>query len=190
MKNVVIFAITLTLFGCGGDFQTAGFTAQGPDVETGGAMALETGGAPSTGGKAASGGSPAVDSGPAGSGGAPVATGGSPSTGGVVVATGGVPAVDAGCTLVTHDNGLGATWQDCAPSGTHDAEHAMKACRESGAASCVVDITCSDTCFRVYGTSGAQGIASWLYGPECALDGIVVPWGDSLCDVANDRTWG
>jgi hypothetical protein len=88
--------------GTGGVFQGTGGSFQG----TGGAS--QTGGAPGTGGV--------------------VGSGGSPGTGGVS-GTGGIVSVDAdACAPVTHDNGLGQTWQDCVPLGTYDLDQAMKAC--------------------------------------------------------------
>ena len=41
-----------------------------------------------------------------------------------------------GCALVTHVNGLGQAWQDCAPLGTFDMVEAMNACQASAAAIC------------------------------------------------------
>lgn len=39
---------------------------------------------------------------------------------------------DLACTY-THSNGLGKTWTDCVPLGTHNEEQAMKACAASSA---------------------------------------------------------
>lgn len=44
------------------------------------------------------------------------------------------------CTLVTHDNGLGQTWQDCSPLGTYnDLGQSIAACHASGAVTCTGD---------------------------------------------------
>lgn len=48
-----------------------------------------------------------------------------PSTGtGGATSTGG----STGCTLVTHSNGMGQTWQDCVALATYDSAQATKAC--------------------------------------------------------------
>jgi hypothetical protein len=97
----------------------------------GGATAVGTGGATATGGTttAGTGGTPG-SGGATGTGGATVSTGGVTGTGGVT-ATGGVTGTGGttACTLVTHDNGLGQTWQDCVALGTLTTSQAMKACQ-------------------------------------------------------------
>lgn len=56
-----------------------------------------------------------------------------PDSGSVIVDAG---SIDAGCTVVTHDNGLGQHWQDCVPLGTYDETQALKACAAYDAGSC------------------------------------------------------
>lgn len=158
LKFLVLFAF---LPGCnGGEFSTAFTATDAPDSGAGGAQA--TGGASgtggSTGGVIGTGGAPEVDAGgtPSATGGAPASTGGSvAATGGTVatggvVGTGGAPVADA-CALVTHDNGLGQTWQDCVPLDTYNAEQALKACEASGAVRCFDNGLSSGAC-------GAAGV--------------------------------
>jgi hypothetical protein len=65
-----------------------------------------------------------------------------------------------GCTWTTHTNGLGGSWDDCAPLGTYDQGEAMAACAaHAGASSCTADedsVTDSDP-----GT--ACGPHAWVY---------------------------
>jgi hypothetical protein len=56
------------------------------------------------------------------------------------------PPVDAGCTPVTHSNGLGQHWTDCTPLGTYTIDEAMAACEAYGKGTCVAgNGACSDT---------------------------------------------
>ncbi len=152
MKMLITSLAILGLFGCGGESFT-GFTGDNPvstDADSttstdGGLDAISTntaggrsgllekdGGSVGSGGApVAAGGSTTVGSGgatgtggstTAGSGGA-FATGGATSSGGVIGSGGSVA-----CTLVTHTNGVGQTWQDCVPLGTWNESQAMKAC--------------------------------------------------------------
>jgi hypothetical protein len=70
-----------------------------------------------------------------------------------------------GCTPITHDNGIGQTWQDCVPLGTYNDAQAMMACKASGAATCVPSTRCGPTVYEVQGF-GADGylIGEWGYG--------------------------
>lgn len=175
MKTAIILAFGL--FGCsgtvfdtvGGDFDS-GVPAiiDGADVELGvggastddaGAMDARSdnnGGASAGGARdfdgSAVGGAPS--GGTVGAGGAP--SGGAIGTGGVVT-----------CTIVTHENGLGQTWQDCTPLGTHDEDQAMKACAASGATSCVRTGGCNGAAITANragqcGVWGYEGEASGL----------------------------
>jgi hypothetical protein len=197
-----LIGIALALTACGGEsFSTAleTTTADGgletaTDVGTGGAPALEAGAGGATGGrrgvkdpdagKPGSGGSPSTGGTVAATGGAPSGSGGKPSTGGVPnatggsLSTGGVPstggAVDAGCTLVTHNNGLGQTWTDCAPLGTYNLEQAMKACAASfhGCYANGPDGQCQSTGSAV-AEVGSQTYL-WVYVSQGATPGDVI----------------
>ena len=175
------------LYGCGGEaFTTAGGAASEPGDD--GAASATGGAAGSTGGASAAGGAVAAAGGGStggveATGGQPAATGGTETvdagTGGAMVATGGslntggAPEVDAGCALVTHDNGAGQTWQDCVPLGTYDEAQAMKACEAwsvavGGGTSCFVYVsgsTCSSgTLSRVRTSSTSAGfIMQWFW---------------------------
>ena len=48
------------------------------------------------------------------------------------------------CTLVTHSDGLGQTWQDCVALGTYDQAEAFRACVANGGA-CVLN-ACGAVC--------------------------------------------
>ena len=101
----------LLLAGCGG----APFTAAGPDL-------LERDGAPDV---ATAEGGPQEDGG-----------GGE----GDALADGEGGQVEAGaeaCVPVTHDDGIGQTWQDCTPAGTYTRGEAEAACRANGGSPCV-----------------------------------------------------
>jgi hypothetical protein len=43
------------------------------------------------------------------------------------------------CAPVTHSDGIGQTWQDCALLGTHDQAEAMAACQANGGTQCVAN---------------------------------------------------
>jgi len=144
--------------GTGGSPSTGGVVGSGGSSATGGAVG--PGGAPSsggagtggsTGGAPGSGGSPGTGG---GSGGAPN-SGGTPGSGGVVDA----------CTPVTHDNGLGQTWQDCVPLGTYNQSQAVKACKASFADLCAPD---ADPQYSCQGVGGVGVIVNgqvhqWVY---------------------------
>lgn len=96
------------------------------------------------------------------------------STGGAIVAAGGSGGV-ATCTLVTHDNGVGQTWQDCVPLGTYNQAQAMKACVASGAVQCFARAACGLQLDTVRGYGGGEGwpTGEWGYGYGAA--GYVAP---------------
>jgi len=163
-------------------------SATGGSVGTGGAV-IATGGTMGTGGATATGGV-------TGTGGV-TATGGATATGGVtgtggVTATGGVTGTGGttACTLVTHDNGLGQTWQDCVPLYTYDENQAMKACQASGAPVCLKSTRCGATVYEVMGKNA--DLSQWLgeWGYSAFAMGLVSP-DSNLCtpdDPAN-RHW-
>ena len=121
------------------------------------------GGAPSGGsggflddaapGGGASGGAP--DSGTAGSGAGGSGSGGAPSGG---APAGGYGGSDGGCSLVTHETGLGQTWQDCAPLATYDLVEATQACEAwcnaVGCFSCFQGSACDASNSAVIGQVG------------------------------------
>lgn len=196
---------------------TGGVPAAGGKPSTGGTPAA-AGGAPSTGGARETGGAAVVDAGAGGStpssGGAPAVdaapttggapeTGGTPGTGGITNTggvsntggqpdTGGAPATGGagGCAAVTHDTGLGQTWQDCVPSGTYNSSQAAKACaawcEAKQCAGCGTGSVCGE--FVVLGTVSQVGpditVAwSWLGSSS----GAVLSVGSSACPATG--TW-
>ncbi len=189
MRPLIFILTVLTLFGCGGEaFDSALFVAAGGSDGTGGETATGgapddggpgTGGATSTGGSDATGGAPETG-GATATGGAPetggeTSTGGALGTGGVstggATATGGAPGTGGAttCTLVTHDNGLGQTWQDCEPLGTFTQAQATKACLAAGAAQCYSLTGCGIPYYEVRGyTAGGSAIGFWMYGGPTA----------------------
>jgi hypothetical protein len=65
----------------------------------------------------------------------------------------------------THDNGNQQTWKDCVPPGTYNEEQAMKACKASGAATCVTSTRCGPTMYEVQGLDAGDYVTSeWGYG--------------------------
>lgn len=194
-----IYLVLCAVVGCGGDqfstnlalkeLDSGNFDSTTPDV-----LPQATGGKPGTGGRATGGApistggrAPNVDAGSGGTsmGGSSQETGGSfQGTGGSFQETGGSSqtggaggaVVDAGCALVTHENGLGQTWQDCVPLGTYNEEQAMKACEASGAARCV-DSKITSGCggsSHVFGFDDASKIVGvWGYD---GFQGGLVCW--------------
>lgn len=150
--------------GTGGSFQETGgsFHGSGGSSQSGGAS---TGGAPATGGVEATGGA------------AP--TGGSP-------ATGGAPPADAGCTPVTHDNGIGQTWIDCAPLGTYDENQAMKACaaHTGDSRKCAKAPGCGSATWVIQAASDPN---NYIWGYEGNTAGYVSEHGG--CPNSIDSSW-
>ena len=186
-----MLVLAFALVGCGGGSFTggAGGEADALDpVETdGGSVVVSTGGrsgndsdagAPASGGVASSGGASTS------TGGAPPSTGGSPSSGGA-----------AACTPVTHDNGVGQTWQDCVPLGTYTRAQATAACNAYllFAPSCsygnrCLPIDCGGGQGAVNFVSQCGGYqVSWLYSGQNAAVGHVGL--KTACATSQDPTW-
>jgi hypothetical protein len=153
----------------GGSFGAGGLPSGGSSGSS------SSGGLSGSGGKIGSGGSPP------GSGGS--SSGGLSGSGGVLGSGGSVA-----CTLVTHDNGLGQTWQDCIPRGTYNRAQATRACEASGASTCLNTFGCVTGEIIVCGyaspndvpygcwqyAGGAVGYAKRTNG-DCAA--YTAPWG-------------
>lgn len=160
-----------------GGAETDGGTppASGGSDGSGGSAA---GGAPGSGG-ASSGGSDGTAAGGASSGGAQ-------GSGGEVTSTGGTVA----CTPVTHDNGIGQTWQDCVPLYTYDKDQAMKACKAAGAPVCIENERCGTGVYEVQGFSADRSLrlGEWGYGNFAT--GYVSP-DNNLCSPGDParKTW-
>ncbi len=78
-----------------------------------------------------------------------------------------------GCELVTHDNGLGQTWQDCEPLYTFNLAQALKACEASGATACFRAERCGVG--EVRGLIGDAGAFFAEWGYEGPFAGLVSP---------------
>lgn len=100
-----------------------------------------------------------------------VDVGGAGGIGGVGGASDGGTGGSAGCELVTHENGLGQTWEDCVELGTYDTAQAFAACEAWWCAAnggCVSDPP-ANVCYTasacgeiaVLGTNGAGTYAAW-----------------------------
>lgn len=165
MRTILISA--LLLVGCGGnDFRTL---FGEPSNEFGDADALGSGGAPG--------------SKPSETGGVPdEADGdiGGANPGGETLSTGGASDEDAGnmggvggCALVRHSNGVGQTWEDCAPLATYDAHEAARAC--------IAYTGNQNDCYYSPGCGGAQYVVqgfgpsneSYLWGYDASTAGFV-----------------
>ncbi len=163
MKRMILLVVALVLAGCGGSefgdeiFQNTGGDGNGGETSTGGAM-VGTGGSSSqsTGGfagqdaqtEAGTGGNETGGATSDGSTGGATETGGA-SQGGATASSGGVAATGGatGCTLVTHDNGLGQTWEDCVPLGTYTQAQATKACEAwCAAVGCITSCWAGGAC--------------------------------------------
>lgn len=105
----------------GGSGQSVGGTGGKPPPPSTGGASVDAGPDVAEGGVGGDGGAGGMHS--AGAGG----TGGDGASGGIGGA-GGNTGGTGGCELVTHDNGVGQTWQDCVPLETYNAEQALKAC--------------------------------------------------------------
>lgn len=159
------------------------------DAGTGGATSEgdsgSSGGSSSSGGASAGGSDSSGGGGSDGSGGSP-GSGGSIGSGGTTSGSGGTVA----CTLVTHDNGVGQTWQDCVPLYTYDRDQAMKACKASGAPACLESERCGTGVFEVQGFNAdrTQRLGEWGYGNFAT--GYVSP-DSNLCspDDPARKTW-
>lgn len=150
----------------GGSAGTGGATGSG-GAEIGGRAVSSTGGAPATGGRSETGGA---------------STGGRPETGGVS-STGGAPETDA-CVLVTHDNGLGQHWTDCAPLGTYDVTEATKACKASGASVCLFG-----ACNGAMVCNSANYGTCWVYSGLSAGYVGTVTIGGTCLGADNGHPW-
>lgn len=89
---------------------------------------------------------------------------------------------------VTHSDGVGQTWQDCAPIGTYDQAEALRACEahSGNAALCVVGAGCGSGTIVV--TDTASG---YVWGYSDTTIGYVAPGGNS-CPTAtgpNVKRW-
>lgn len=192
MKQILILALVL-LTGCGGPSFTedlfsssGGSSTGGSSQETGGAFQETGGSSHSTGGESSTGGAEATGGAPQDDGG----TGGALSTGGESSSTGGAPTSD-GCALVTHDNGLGQTWEDCVPKNVYNLDQAMKACAASGANMCAVFSLCSVTDDTVRGYLNGSGVGQWGYYGSGA--GWANTGADAVCIGAQgvyNKPWG
>ena len=204
MLNKILIASVL-LVGCGGSLFEPSFNSSfGPETDggsdaAGGAATVDSDsgvgaggkvehahGGEGSGGRGAGG---AQGSGGASTGGELSATGGTGS-GGVTSTggsgSGGAPEKDGGCALVTHDNGLGQTWQDCVPLGTYDQAQAMKACAVSGEKSCLVVSVCGSSLPEVRGYNADNSLGG-RWGYEGVLAGYVGTGTlGELCLGAND----
>jgi hypothetical protein len=156
----------------GGAAESGGRAGTGGHVGVGSGGHFETGGSSSTGGRSTTGGSTStggVNSSSGGSSGATGSTGGSFATGGASSSTGGTPS-DA-CVLVTHDNGIGQTWQDCVPLDTYNATQATAACEAYKAAHVA---SCSSArCVLALGSCISIGSNSVEYTADCGGGAIL-----------------
>lgn len=199
MSSLVVI-IAFLLVGCGEAFTTTAFSNTAhADVEVDAAPPPGTGGVMGTGGSSHStGGSFQETGGSSQTGGAVGSTGGAetggmpPSTGGAAPATGGAPpVVDAGCALVTHNDGTGQTWEDCTPLGTYSQEQAMKACEAwravNGGGACQIGTSapCGDSLERVH-VSANGFYMGWVW--QGANAGDVAKSSSGGCTVIG--TWG
>jgi hypothetical protein len=130
-----------------GDGRTVGAPEAGDDAGDGGDARVVDGGA-----------SDAADGGPVDGAGADASDA---SDGGAVTVG------PDGCALVTHTNGVGQTWQDCAALGTHNRTEAQSACDAlTTTANCTAGTGCnlSYTGVSVAGSGGAMTTYLWIYG--------------------------
>jgi hypothetical protein len=158
----------LVLAGCGGtpflaepDILAEALADGGDPVVDSGTVAVDSGSSAVDSGKADSGtvDSSAVDSGVVDSG--VVDSGSGTIDTGVGVDSGD----DSGCNYL-HHNGLGQTWTDCIPTGTHTAAQALKAC--IAAVGSAQGCAQGGFCDRI---DGPEPWGTWGWGnvPACAI---------------------
>ena len=160
------------LTACGSPFSTSdpslGDDAQAPDGPTGDARTADDGGAAE-------------------------AASDSASPDGLGEASGDDAGATDGCVLVTHDNGLGPTWQDCAPLGTYNPQEAWAACNASYDGGCLLSPTdCQNVASVFVYTAMNEGVY-WVYdhGSSTAVEAgevlvIVYPF---TCPQWPGRSW-
>ena len=88
---------------------------------------------------------------------------------------------------MTHDNGIGQTWEDCVPLYTWNREQAMKACQASGAVACVDSTRCG--VLSIHGWHDADltdSVAEWGYS-DFALGKVSPDY--SLCSPSGLGSW-
>jgi hypothetical protein len=109
-------------------------------------------------------------------------SGGVDEDGGVEAST---DAPSEACVQYTHHTGLGQTWTDCTPLGTHDQTQATRACQAANKG------FCSSTAKNCgLDSSASFGIASnyfWAYSGPSA--GHVNGATDPACPSSNDPAW-
>lgn len=174
MKTTTALFLLLTLSACGGSAPTEALRAT--PVADGATPAV---GAPAVG-------APAPASGDSGLPDAMTSNDGDAST---ALDT----SVSDACTLVTHSNGVGQTFDDCDPLGTHGLSEALKACEAWGQAEELATYSCvAHTC--------PVGAGSWQ--EICDIDRVTndcLCWsenghvraygGPSCCAGATDPLW-
>ncbi len=170
-KGMWIVELSLVLVGCGGESfsdslfdpgadgapggsaGTGGETSTGGESHGTGGAAQETGGSQATGGVAPTGGTTSTG-GALATGGSSSSTGGAPGTGGTTSTGGATGTGGSTCTLVTHSDGLGQTWQDCVALGTYDVTEAQKACQTwcaaNGGCGCTESVGPNSSCPDAY----------------------------------------
>lgn len=152
------FLIAVPLFfvaACGAPFTTA------EDVGTVTEQHDASSAAPSDAGKDAT--QAPVDAAPAPSDAAPASLDAAPA-----------PDADAGCTLITHANGTGQAWQDCAPESTRSLKEATAACQ----AWCTANncVSCWD---------GSCDGKEYIFGETTVTGGDIVGWSLVTGDVVH-----
>lgn len=203
MKIFVVFCALLA--GCGGARFEEGFgneeAPDGGELDTDGGVPLEgtggagtgggrSGGASAAGGRAAAGGGGrAPGAGGASSGGRAPAAGGTASAGGAPTAggaagTGGAAIPCDGAGISTHDTGLGVSWQDCVPVGTHDVAQASAACNAWCAEHDCFSHDPQNHCF----TASCGGGSEFWFGQTVAIagpDAVLTGWSMSSGEVVH-----
>jgi hypothetical protein len=121
-----------------------------------------------------------------------------PDTDGCECAT---PGCCAGHCEISHANGAGGTFYDCAAQKTYDSDHATEACKSTGAVGCLQSNTCcgllnalglcvGTPTYSVCGMKGGQCLC-WQY--QGGQPGTVQTTSASKCSAqcpgANDSAW-
>lgn len=180
MKIVFQFLVALiVLSGCSGAPFTGLYStgADGGQTVPDSAPPVGTGGSTGSGGQASSGGHTASGGHTTSSGGAEATddAGAGGSSGGATESGGS----DGGCDLVTHTDGVGHTWQDCASLGTLGPTESARACLTWCAANNCLGGTCSGASPPNW--FGCVGRAYFF--AETTVNGVEIGWGQEINEV-------
>jgi hypothetical protein len=101
-----------------------------------------------------------------------------------------------GCSVVTHTNGVGETWEDCNPLATRNRNEAQSACNAlATGGGCVAQSACNFSYVGVSVSDGNGGMTTylWIYSTQSGArpnpgDVLAYPSGTAQCNNLPRRT--